>query len=106
MRFTSIWFPGYKMSLREKIDRTKDLWAMCLVDILPKRATYWIAMRMIGKATSTSQNIPATSLDNVLDNLGRIRDGKPLVAFQWIDPEKLYEDALYAMKNITEGGDV
>jgi hypothetical protein len=52
-------------------------------DILPKRVRYWIAMREIGKATMTSQNVPATSLDNVLDNLGNLKDGKPLVQFKW-----------------------
>lgn len=83
MHFMSIWFPGYPMSLRERIDRTLDLWAMCMVDWLPKRASYWITMRMIGKATMTSQNVPATSLDNVLTNLGNVREGKPLEQFKW-----------------------
>jgi hypothetical protein len=83
MKFTSIWFPGYPMTFREKIERTKDLWSMCMVDWLPKRASYWITMRMIGKATMTSENVPATSLDNVLTNLGNVREGKPLEAFSW-----------------------
>jgi len=83
MRFTTIWFPGYPMALKEKIDRTKDLWAMCVYDILPKRVQYWVAMRAIGKATMTSQNIPATPLDNILTNLGNLKDGKPLEQFQW-----------------------
>jgi hypothetical protein len=83
MRFKSIWFPGYPMALKEKIERTKDLWSMNVYDILPKRVRYWVALQAIGKATMTSQNVPATSLDNVLDNLGRIKDGKPLVQFKW-----------------------
>lgn len=87
MRFTSIWFPGYPMALGEKIDRTKDLWSMNVYDILPKRVKYWVAMRAIGYATKTSQNIPATSLDNVLRNLGNIKDGKPLEQFEWTEPE-------------------
>jgi hypothetical protein len=85
----SIWFPGYPMALKEKIDRTLDLWAMCMDDWLPKRASYWIAMRQIGRATMTSQNVPATSLDNVLENLGNIREGRPLKQFKWIEPEDI-----------------
>jgi hypothetical protein len=87
MKFISIWFPGYPMALKEKIERTKDLWAMCMADWLPKRVTYWIAMRQIGKATMTSQNVPATSLDNILTNLGNLKDGKPLVQFKWKKPQ-------------------
>lgn len=83
MRFWSIWRPGYPMALSEKIERTKDWAAMEFHDLLPKRARYWIAMVQIGKATMTSQNVPATSLDNVLENLGRVKDGKPLKQFQW-----------------------
>jgi hypothetical protein len=83
MRFTSIWFPGYPMSVREKIERTKDLWAMNIHGVLPKRVRYWVAMRQIGLATMTSQNVPATSLDNVLRNLGNVKDGKPLETFIW-----------------------
>lgn len=84
MRFTTIWsLPG--LPLHERIDRTKDLWSMNLADILPKRVVYWIAMRQIGHATKTSQNVPATSLDNVLENLHNIRHGKPLVQFKWTE---------------------
>lgn len=89
MHFTSIWFPGYPMSLKEKIERTKDLWSMCVDDILPKRVRYWVAMREIGKATMTSQNVPATSLDNVLRNLGNLREEKPLEQFKWYHDEKV-----------------
>lgn len=82
MRFTTIWtLPG--LSLTERLNRTLDLWAMLFYDILPKRVVYWIALRAIGKATMTSQNIPATSLDNVLQNLHNIREDKPLEQFKW-----------------------
>lgn len=83
MRFTSIWFPGYPMALKEKIDRTKDLWSMNVDSILPKRVRYWVALREIAKATTTSQNIPATTLDNILTNLGNVKDGNPLEQFEW-----------------------
>lgn len=95
MRFTHIWFRwvrGYPMPLKEKIDRTKDLWSMNLYDILPKRAQYWVAMRAIGHATKTSQNVPATSLDNVLQNLLNIREGKPLQQFKWHESMRFPED--------------
>jgi hypothetical protein len=90
MRFTTIWFRwvrGFPLPMREKIERTKDLWSMNVDDILPKRVRYWIAMREIGKATMTSQNVPATSLDNVLTNLGNVKDGKPLEQFKWTEKE-------------------
>jgi hypothetical protein len=91
MKFTTIWFRwvrGYPLPFSEKIQRTKDLWAMCMSDWLPKRASYWITIRQIGKATMTSQNVPATSLDNVLTNLGNIRDGKPLEQFEWTSEDE------------------
>lgn len=40
-------------------------------------------MVQIGKATMTSQNVPATSLDNVLENLGNVKNGTPLKQFEW-----------------------
>lgn len=83
MRFWSIWRPGYPMALSEKIERTKDWASMELERLLPKRAAYWVAMVQIGRATKTSQNVPATSLDNVLENLGRVKDGRPLEQFKW-----------------------
>lgn len=92
MNFTHIWFRWvrkYPMPLREKIERTKDLWSMNLADILPKRVAYWIAIRQIGKATMTSQNVPATSLDNVLDNLGHIWRREALEQFKWTEPEAM-----------------
>jgi hypothetical protein len=86
MRFITIWsFPG--VPLRERIERTKDLWSMCVDNILPKRVRYWVTIREIAKATMTSQNVPATSLDNILDNLGNLKDGKPLEQFKWTEKE-------------------
>ena len=87
MKFTTIWsLPG--LPLKERIDRTKDLWSMNVYDILPKRVRYWVAMRAIGKATMKSQNVPATSLDNVLQNLHNIRHDKPLEVFKWTEPKE------------------
>lgn len=82
MKFTTIWsLRG--LPLKERIDRTLDCWSLSLEGILPKRVVYWIAMRQIGRATMTSQNVPATSLDNVLRNLLNIKNGKPLERFEW-----------------------
>lgn len=82
MKFTTIWsLRG--MALKERISRTLDLWSMSLADILPKRVVFWITLRQIGKATMTSQNVLATSLDNVLQNLQNIREDKPLEQFRW-----------------------
>jgi hypothetical protein len=92
MRFWSIWRPGYPMALKEKIERTKDWAAMELERLLPKRAAYWVAMVQIGRATMTSQNVPATSLDNVLTNLGNVKDGKPLEQFKWHESMRFPED--------------
>lgn len=49
-------------------------------------------MIQIGKATITSQNVPATSLDNVLDNLGRVKDGEPLKQFEWDESMRHKDD--------------
>lgn len=92
MRFWSIWRPGYPMAFKEKIERTKDWAAMELEHLLPKRAAYWVAMVQIGKATMKSQNVPATSLDNVLENLGNVKNGKPLKVFEWHESKHFPED--------------
>lgn len=91
MRFTTIWtLPG--LPLRERINRTLDLLCLILADILPKRLVYWIAFRQIGRATKTSQNVPATSLDNLLRNIGNVREGKPLEQFEWHESKRHPED--------------
>lgn len=75
MKFTTIWsLPG--LPLKERINRTLDCWSLNIADLLPKRLAYWITIRQIGKATMTSRNVPATPLDDILRNLGNIREGK------------------------------
>jgi hypothetical protein len=87
MRFTTIWsLPG--LPLKERIDRTLDLWSLNLADFLPRRVAYWVAMRQIGRATMKSPHVPATPLDDVLENLHRIRHGKEVEA--WIPPHKTW----------------
>lgn len=84
MKFTTIWsLPG--LPLKERIDRTLDWACMEIADLLPKRASYWIALMQISKATMKSPHVPATPLDDVLRNLGRIREGKDVEA--WDAPE-------------------
>lgn len=36
---------------------------------LPKRVRFWVTMKEIGHATTKSTNVPATSLDYILNHL-------------------------------------
>lgn len=99
VRFTTIWsLPG--LPLRERIDRTLDLWSMNAADYLPRRLAYWITMRQIGRATMKSPHVPATPLDDVLKNLGRIREGKPVEAWEaphdsWFYPDEDHSEHVH-----------
>lgn len=91
MRFWTIWtLRG--LTLKERIHRTLEWLCLAIADLLPKRLAYWVALRQIGKATMKSENVPATSLDNVLRNLGNVRDGKPLEVFVWHETMRYPED--------------
>lgn len=57
------------MNLSERLRRTRDWGAMKVGAILPRRIRYWVALLEIGKATANSQNVPATTLDEILRNL-------------------------------------
>jgi hypothetical protein len=89
MRFWSIWDFSYPMALKERLRRTVEWFWLTIPDFMPKGLRYWTAMREIGKATMTSQNVPATSLDNVLTNLGNVREGKPLEQFKWEEKDRV-----------------
>lgn len=68
MKFWTIWtMPA--MSLAERLRRTRDWLAMEIGARLPLRIRYWVTMMEIGRATTTSPNIPATPLDEILKNL-------------------------------------
>lgn len=68
MRLSTIWtLQG--MSTIEKLRRTRDWGAMEIARLLPKRIRYWTTVQEIAKATMTSPNIPATPLDEILQNL-------------------------------------
>lgn len=68
MRFWTIWtLPG--LPLYERIHRTKDWLALETGLRLPLRLRYWTTMMMLGKATKTSSNVPATPLHEILRNL-------------------------------------
>lgn len=91
MRFWTIWtLRG--LPLKERIQRTLDWLCLEIADLLPKRLVYWIALRQIGKATMKSEHVPATTLDNVLRNLGNIRENKPLEVFEFHMSQKYPED--------------
>lgn len=68
MRFRTIWsMPA--MSMRERLKRTRDWAAMEVAAHLPLRVRFWVAILEIGHATAKSTNVPATSCDEILNNL-------------------------------------
>lgn len=68
MRFRTIWsLRG--LPLRERLARTRDWAAMKIAANLPLRIRFWVTILEIGHATSKSENVPATPLDEVLNNL-------------------------------------
>lgn len=68
MRLRAIWtIPA--MTLAERLRRTRDWAAMAVAARLPLRIRYWVTIQMVGKATMSSPNVPATPLDEVLRHL-------------------------------------
>lgn len=68
MRLTTIWsIPA--MSTMERLRRTRDWTAAEIAAHLPLRVRYLCTIQEIGRATMTSPNVPATSLDYILRNL-------------------------------------
>jgi len=68
MKFTTIWsMPG--IPLGERLLRTRDWGAMAVAACLPLRVRYWTTLLEIGRATRTSENVPATPCDEILRNL-------------------------------------
>jgi hypothetical protein len=68
MRFRTIWtMPA--MTIKERLRRTLDWAAMKVAANLPLRVRYWVAILEIGHATAKSPNVPATSCDEILNNL-------------------------------------
>lgn len=68
MRFRTIWsIPA--MTIAERLRRTRDWAAMTIGANLPLRIRFWTTMQEIGYATSRSENVPATSLNEILENL-------------------------------------
>ena len=75
MRFFTIWsIPS--MPIRERLNRTLDWLFITLSMWLPKKLRYWVTMLEIGKATADSPNVPATTLDTILRNLGGGKDDR------------------------------
>lgn len=73
MRLTTIW-TIQAMDLSERLRRTRDWAAMTAAARMPKRVRYWGTMLEIGKAVSTSPDVPATPLDEVLKNMAHPDD--------------------------------
>lgn len=68
MRFWTIWtLPA--CSIRERLKRTRDWAALTIGAHLPLRIRYWVTIKEIGHATVDSPNVPATTLDEILNNL-------------------------------------
>lgn len=68
MRFRTIWSIR-AMSLPERLRRTRDWAAMEIAARLPLRIRYWVTIHELAKATYTSSDVPATSLEEILKNL-------------------------------------
>lgn len=68
MRFWTIWSTP-AMTLKERILRTREWGAQEIAYRLPLRIRYWVTMQEIGRATSKSHDVPATPLDEILQNL-------------------------------------
>lgn len=68
MRLSTIWtLPS--MSTMERLRRTLEWATMETAAKLPQRLKYWVTMQELAKATTTSKNIPATPLDEILMRL-------------------------------------
>lgn len=68
MKLRTIWtIPA--MSLRERLRRTSDWTAQEVAARLPKRIRYWATLQLIGRATMTSPDVPATPLSDILRKL-------------------------------------
>lgn len=68
MRLTTIWtIPA--MSLMERLRRTRDWAAMTIGAKLPLRIRFWVTIQEISHASTKSKNIPATPLQEILENL-------------------------------------
>lgn len=68
MRFWTIWTMS-AMSLAERLKRTRDWAAMRVAARLPLRIRFWVTILEIGHATAKSPNVPATTCDEILNNL-------------------------------------
>jgi hypothetical protein len=53
----------------ERLRRTLEWATMETAAKLPQRLKYWVTMQELAKATTTSKNIPATPLDEILRRL-------------------------------------
>ena len=68
MRFWTIWsMPA--MTFTERLARTREWAAMEIGAHLPRRIRYWVTLQEIAKATTHSPNVPATPLEDILQNL-------------------------------------
>jgi hypothetical protein len=68
MRLLTIWtIPA--CSFQERLSRTRDWAAMKIGSHLPQRVKFWVTIQELGHATATSQEVPATTLTEILAGL-------------------------------------
>lgn len=68
MRLRTIWtMPA--ASLRERLLRTREWAAMGIAARLPLRIRYWVTILEVGAATVNSENVPSTTLNEIMQNL-------------------------------------
>jgi hypothetical protein len=68
MRLTSIWIMrGFSFS--ERLHRSRERVNQIIASHLPSRLRYWVTMQMLAEASKGSSEIPATTLDYILQHL-------------------------------------
>lgn len=70
MKLTTIW-TCRAMTLRERLARTREWAAMRVAANLPLRVRYWVTILELGAATMDSENVPATTLNDIMKNLNQ-----------------------------------
>lgn len=68
MRLNTIWSMPL-MDFRTRMGYTREELARIVARKLPKRIRYWVAMQSLVYATKNSKNVPATSLEDIINNL-------------------------------------
>lgn len=68
MKLTTIWTLR-AMTFRARLALTREWLAMRVAVRLPLRVRYWVTILELGAATMDSENVPATTLNDIMKNL-------------------------------------